>query len=105
MDKRFNNNSWLEERNKLINAVFEVFKDEIGIFVQEPQIAQQNLYKGAKDDFKENAQNWNREAKSLKNQRKEIEPYQREAKKLGAEGRELQKRLPGVNEARQRLAK
>lgn len=104
-DKRFNNKSWLEERNKLIKDVFQVFKYEIGIFDQETQIAQKKLYKGAKDDYKEYAQNWNREAKRLMNQRKEIEPYQREAKKLGAEGRELQKRLPGVNEARQRLAK
>ncbi|MCC9885616.1 hypothetical protein HK151_12990, partial [Streptococcus agalactiae] len=56
-DKRFNNKSWLEERNKLIKDVFQVFKYEIGIFDQETQIAQKKLYKGAKDDYKEYAQN------------------------------------------------
>ncbi|SUN43963.1 Uncharacterised protein [Streptococcus equi subsp. equi] len=104
-DKRYNNKSWLVERNSLIQEVFKAFEYEIGVFDKETQIAQKKLYKGAKRDYQEYAENWNRKAKRINEERKEIEPFEREAKRLGTEGKALQKRLPEVEKARERLAK
>lgn len=105
-DKRYNNKTWLGERNKLIQEVFKAFEYEIGIFDKETQIAQKKLYKGAKDDYREYAKNWNDLVKRANEQRRsEIEPFEREVKKLGKQVENLRRRSPEVEQARARLVK
>lgn len=104
-DKKYNNKSWLKERNLLIKDVFRAFDYEIDIFDRETQIARKKLYKGAKNDYLEFAKNWNEKAKQITQNRAEAIPFEQEVKKVEPGVKELKKMSKGYNSAKNRLGK
>lgn len=104
-DKKYNNKSWLKERNLLIKDVFRAFDYEIDIFDRETQIARKKLYKGAKNDYLEFAKKWNEKAGQITQNRAEAIPFEREVKKVEPAVNELKKLSKGYKSAKNRLGK
>lgn len=104
-DKKYNNKSWLKERNLLIKDVFRAFDYEIDIFDRETQIARKKLYKGAKNDYLEFAKKWNEKAGQITQNRAEAIPFEREVKKVEPAVKELKKLSKGYKSAKNRLGK
>lgn len=68
-DPKYNNKNWLNERNLLIKDVFSRFERRIDLFDRDKHIPQKKLYKGARNDYKEYAETWNNNAKTINTSR------------------------------------